>query len=310
MFQFRRTSASETETADRGQYKALEDQAEDSLFRCDNRSLQELTYLKKKLLFFQVGFYTALVIQAWVFVYWSLLSHAESQPHATYRDLEWSGLLGEDWNGLVPNGIGQPLRPTYFGPDHPYYMPEDIFNDFDRSMAMIDKWKSMHNGSSVLVEKNAPHVKRIKPNGDVAEMEPFWPWEPRDDGKEIYAIRGFHQMHCIFVISEEFAYHYNKANETKWTAGHVAHCINTIRDAIMCMADAQPLSFANGYKVGHATDDQAMMCRDWTALHVWVSDPSRGVRVKNVAPPGSLTDKIVPIIPYPELSDLELKGLA
>ncbi|OBR03141.1 Thioesterase [Colletotrichum higginsianum IMI 349063] len=322
MFPFK-TSASEYETTDRGQYKVLDDPTEDDL---GGTPLKELGHLRKSLRFYKVGFYTVLAFQALAVVYWAFLGHANSHPSATYRDLEWSGLLGEDWNGLVPNGVGQPLKPVYFGPDHPYYMPEDIFDNFDKSMAMID---------NVLVDKDAPRVKRIKPDGDVAEMEPFWPWEPRADGKQIYAIRGFHQMHCIvcepfaivdkkfernmgtfadqprpaqFVISEEFTFHYNRVNETKWTAGHVAHCINTVRDAIMCMADSQPLSFANGYKVGHATDDQAMMCRDWKALHAWVSDPSRGVRVKNAAPPGSKSDMIVPIIPYPELTEAELKG--
>ncbi|KAK2029125.1 hypothetical protein LX32DRAFT_673078 [Colletotrichum zoysiae] len=296
MFPFK-TSASEFETTDRGQYKVLDDPTEDDLGRTP---LKELGHLRKRLRFYQVGFYTVLAFQALAVVYWAFLGHVDSHSSVTYRELEWSGLLGEDWNGLVPNGVGQPLKPVYFGPDHPYYMPEDIFDDFD----------------NVLVDKDAPRVKRIKPDGDVAEMEPFWPWEPRADGKQIYAIRGFHQMHCIvcnsarlrtrnrgetwdtcpnylrpaqFVISEEFTFHYNRVNETKWTAGHVAHCINTVRDAIMCMADSQPLSFANGYKVGHATDDQAMMCRDWKALHAW-------------------SDKIVPIIPYPELTEAELKG--
>ncbi|CCF40735.1 hypothetical protein CH063_11222 [Colletotrichum higginsianum] len=277
MFPFK-TSASEYETTDRGQYKVLDDPTEDDL---GGTPLKELGHLRKSLRFYKVGFYTVLAFQALA---------------------EWSGLLGEDWNGLVPNGVGQPLKPVYFGPDHPYYMPEDI--------------STISTSSSVLVDKDAPRVKRIKPDGDVAEMEPFWPWEPRADGKQIYAIRGFHQMHCIvcepfaivdkkfernmgtfadqprpaqFVISEEFTFHYNRVNETKWTAGHVAHCINTVRDAIMCMADSQPLSFANGYKVGHATDDQAMMCRDWKALHAW-------------------SDMIVPIIPYPELTEAELKG--
>lgn len=37
---------------------------------------------------------------------------------------------------------------TYFGHDHPYYMPEDIFDDFDKSMAMINHQKSMHNSES------------------------------------------------------------------------------------------------------------------------------------------------------------------
>ncbi|OLN81438.1 hypothetical protein CCHL11_09821 [Colletotrichum chlorophyti] len=44
---------------------------------------------------------------------------------------------------------------TYFGPDHPYFMPENMFDDFNKSLGMIDKWKSMHNGSSVLVDKTS-----------------------------------------------------------------------------------------------------------------------------------------------------------
>lgn len=90
----------------------------------------------------------------------------------------------------------------------------------------------------------------------------------------------------------------------------MAHCINTLRDAIMCMADAQPLSYVDGYKNGHATDDQAMMCRDWEELHKFVNDPARGLRIKNVAPAGSKEDKMAPIIPYPDLTEAELRGVA
>jgi hypothetical protein len=78
----------------------------------------------------------------------------------------------------------------------------------------------------------------------------------------------------------------------------------------MCMADAQPLSYVNGYKNGHATDDQAMMCRDWEELHKFVNSPARGLRIKNVAPAGSKVDKMAPIIPYPDLTEEQLRGLA
>lgn len=52
-------------------------------------------------------------------------------------------------------------------------------------------------GSSIFVRPDEPHIKRIKPDGTVAEIPPFWPWDPLEDGREIYVIRAFHQMHCI-----------------------------------------------------------------------------------------------------------------
>ncbi|KAJ0108372.1 hypothetical protein J7T55_005349 [Diaporthe amygdali] len=289
-------------------YDAVESQSDDDGKTIDEVSTLRENALRKDLQFYRRSFYATLVSVALLLLFLLFRLQSFPQPFVRYQSLEWSGLLGEDFNGFVPNGIGQPLKPTYFGPDHPYYMPEDLFGDFNKTIAFIDNLKAMHNGSSVLADKDHPNIKRIKPDGNVTELEPFWPWEDRGDGRKIYALRGFHQMHCIFVISEEFAYQYN--NDSKWTSAHVAHCINTLRDNVMCTADAQPLGFANGYKNGHATDDQAMMCRDWTALRVWANDPVRGIRVKDASPPGSKNDLIVDIQPFPELNELELKGLA
>jgi len=56
---------------------------------------------------------------------------------------------------------------------------------------------ALTSGSSIFVKPDEPRIKRIKPDGTVAEMAPFWPWDPREDGRELYVIRGFHQMHCI-----------------------------------------------------------------------------------------------------------------
>lgn len=155
-------------------YKSVDLQSEDDGQPTpDTASVIELEKVRKKLKFFRAGFFITHAFQALFFVFWLLRDGDASHPHATYRDLEWSGLLGEDWNGLVPNGtqspietqsgpqphvpllkyivalgIGYPLKPTYWGPDHPYYMPEDMFADFDKSMSTINHWKHMHNSKS------------------------------------------------------------------------------------------------------------------------------------------------------------------
>lgn len=78
----------------------------------------------------------------------------------------------------------------------------------------------------------------------------------------------------------------------------------------MCLADATPMSYVNGFAVGHVTDDQQFMCRDWTALRRWANEPDRGIRYKNLSPPGSKYDKNTEIIPFPELSEEQKSGLA
>ncbi|CZT12463.1 uncharacterized protein RCO7_07702 [Rhynchosporium graminicola] len=311
MFPFEKFLSRRTSDPDGAAYESVALRADENGEPTPENALRmELAKVQKKLKFFRTAFYLAHVFQALFFFYFMFGKSDSSHPVTKYRDLEWSGLLGEDWNGLIPNGIGYPLKPIFWGEDHPYYMPENMFDDFDKSMAKISHWKYMHNSSSIFIGKDKPRVKRIKPDGGVEELPPFWPWEPLEDGRELYAIRGFHQMHCIFVLSEEFTYHYADTNDSLWPAGHVAHCINTLRDAIMCMADAQPLSYVNGYKNGHATDGQAMMCRDWEELHKFVTAPERGLRIKNVAPPGSKMEKMAPIVPYPDLTEEELRGVA
>lgn len=121
-------------------------------------------------------------------------------------------------------------------------------------------------------------------------------------GSELYSIRAFHQMHCIVsilncrraervellirgqsIIFEDIGYRVNNKT-SKWETGHVIHCLNTVRSAITCLADATPISYVHGMGVGHTTDDQQSHCRDFFALREWAHDPVRAVKWVNVAP--------------------------
>jgi hypothetical protein len=62
----------------------------------DNASMIELAKVQKKLKLFRTGFYITHAFQALFFVFWLFCDSDASHPLATYRDLEWSGLLGED----------------------------------------------------------------------------------------------------------------------------------------------------------------------------------------------------------------------
>lgn len=92
-------------------YKSVDLEADDDTRATpDKSSMVELVKVKKKLRFFRTAFYVTHAFQALFFTYWFFRGDDASHPHATYRDLEWSGLLGEDWNGIVPNGTSMPTK--------------------------------------------------------------------------------------------------------------------------------------------------------------------------------------------------------
>ncbi|KAF4918555.1 Cyclochlorotine biosynthesis protein R [Colletotrichum viniferum] len=198
------------------------------------------------------------------------------------RDAHRCGHIGSDHSGFVPPG-----RWTIFDKSSPYYIEEDTFYDLNKTKMVVKKLKSLHNSSNVLVNDN--WADWHKPDGTVAKLPAYY---STVSYRQTYIIRSFHQMHCL------------------WAPQHVAHCLNTIREAIMCLADASPMTYVNGFAVGHVTDDQKFMRRDWSALRKWANDPVRGVRYKNLAPEGAKHDNYTEIIPFPKLTPDEEIGLA
>ncbi|EQB49944.1 Cyclochlorotine biosynthesis protein R [Colletotrichum siamense] len=220
------------------------------------------------------------------------------------RDAHKCGHIGSDHSGFVPPEIGEPGRWTIFDKSSPYYIEEDTFYDLNKTKMVVKKLKSLHNSSNVLVNDN--WADWHKPDGTVAKLPAYY---STVSYRQTYIIRSFHQMHCLISITEEYGHRVHNVS-SQWAPQHVAHCLNTIREAIMCLADASPMTYVNGFAVGHVTDDQKFMCRDWSALRKWANDPVRGVRYKNLAPEGAKHDNYTEIIPFPKLSPDEEIGLA
>ncbi|KAL0932756.1 uncharacterized protein CTRU02_211719 [Colletotrichum truncatum] len=212
--------------------------------------------------------------------------------------------LGSDHSGFVPPEVGEPTRWTLFDLSSPYYIEEDTFYDLNKTKMVIGKLKALHNSSNVLVNGN--FADWHKPDGSIAKLPAYY---STVSYRQTYIIRSFHQMHCLISIAEEYGHRVHNTS-SQWAPQHVAHCLNAIREAIMCLADASPMTYVNGFAVGHVTDDQKFMCRDWGALRKWANDPVRGIRYKNLAPAGAKHDNYTEIIPFPELSEMEKLGLA
>lgn len=54
--------------------------------------------------------------------------------------------------------------------------------------------------------------------------------------------------------------------------GHYEHCLDALRQDIMCRADDTPMYAKVGHHVG---DGQVSMCRDWSKLIEWTQSPDR-----------------------------------
>ncbi|ORY02845.1 hypothetical protein BCR34DRAFT_545514 [Clohesyomyces aquaticus] len=96
---------------------------------------------------------------------------------------------------------------------------------------------------------------------------PF-PW---DDEKQIYYIKAFHHIHCLKIIRHAFKV-YESGVQYKQRE-HLYHCINALRQDIMCKPDDSIMSSrAATHVIG---DGQVFQCRNWDKLVDWAQDPVR-----------------------------------
>ncbi|XPS95452.1 hypothetical protein M3J09_004742 [Ascochyta lentis] len=241
---------------------------------------KQLLRMTQRLRGFQIA--TAMLALALLFstsfiVSWHLRSHAPPS------------LLGSDQSGFVAAEIGYPLKWTVFDHTDPLFIDEDSFDTLVKTRATTKRLKLVHNSSNVL--SNGKTATYLDNTGAIHDL----PTYRTSTGREVYILRSFHQIHCIIVIAEEYGYRVNNRS-SQWTSGHVAHCLNTLREAVMCLADATPLSFLDGVGVGHVTDGKQGFCRDYSDLRRWANDPVRRTRTRNVALEGSDKDVIVDIL--------------
>lgn len=90
----------------------------------------------------------------------------------------------------------------------------------------------------------------------------------------------FHQLHCLNLV-RQYTYRdaYDYSNVTAFRApeevvrGHIDHCIETIRKAIMCTADVTPVVFLKdeSRKGGSKSDfNIRKKCKDFERIKEWV----------------------------------------
>jgi hypothetical protein len=101
------------------------------------------------------------------------------------------------------------------------------------------------------------------------KSSPF-PW---DTEKDMYFLKVFHSLHCLKYMRKAFM-DFEAGNEAIVASAHVYHCLDSLRQDIMCKADDTPMPSPQIHdSVG---DNQVLQCRDLSKVIEWATAPERG----------------------------------
>ncbi|KAF2149149.1 hypothetical protein K461DRAFT_316047 [Myriangium duriaei CBS 260.36] len=105
-----------------------------------------------------------------------------------------------------------------------------------------------------------------------------WPW---DKSKGMYQLAASHAMHCVLVLRK----HVNQlqdgiaAEHQSYSYPHILHCLDALRETVMCDADPQPLEFSyvddgTGGRRTLLGASTTRSCRSWEDMLDWANSNS------------------------------------
>ncbi|KAH8674287.1 hypothetical protein BX600DRAFT_495556 [Xylariales sp. PMI_506] len=123
------------------------------------------------------------------------------------------------------------------------------------------------------------------PNDGIVTLKKSWAAEndlpisadnPEDSDSMLYLVEGLHQLHCLVLLRASLSNSQRKTEQmVPW--GHAHHCLDSLRQAVLCNADSTLLyTDDNGITFGNG---QVRMCRDWKSLTTWAGGNSPSMAV-------------------------------
>ncbi|PGH08527.1 hypothetical protein AJ80_07847 [Polytolypa hystricis UAMH7299] len=114
---------------------------------------------------------------------------------------------------------------------------------------------------------------------------------PGDPGYYIAGLDVFHQLHCLNMLRKYFwaaelglnkSSLMHRAVDKTFERSHMDHCIDAVRQSLMCSADIAPITWAWSERdhMGKASANSNHTCRDFDRLMEW----GKANRVKNSDP--------------------------
>ncbi|OAG13184.1 uncharacterized protein CC84DRAFT_1228221 [Paraphaeosphaeria sporulosa] len=141
-------------------------------------------------------------------------------------------------------------------------------------------------------------VSRI-PMSDAAQLANRTSPIPGDEGHYVVILEVFHQLHCLQHVRRRLFW-----NETEQgspdevealSMKHLDHCIDSIRQSLMCSADVTPLPYVWWRKYDQLMPATAVAhtCRDFEAIRDWAKEHRAGKVDKHTQVYDPLGDQVV-----------------
>ncbi|KAF7932873.1 uncharacterized protein EAE98_004172 [Botrytis deweyae] len=229
-----------------------------------DHSIETLMYLNLQR---QLRYFKGVSFALGIFLSFSLLFNA-LWAHQTLQSMSIPILTPTKYTGLVRN-ISTP------------FIIDNLFTNENRTIADA-AWSSPDLDSEVgLVALTDEYAKS---KGLLPAQR--WPW---DHSKGIYVLNGFHNLHCLQLVRNLVLEAYDNVPLT-YPLEHVSHCLNVLREEVMCNADDTPrytgrLNSEKGKKHPTSGIGQTRMCNDWGKLRSWAVAHSGCFRAINESTP-------------------------
>ncbi|PVH96868.1 hypothetical protein DM02DRAFT_631615 [Periconia macrospinosa] len=163
-----------------------------------------------------------------------------------------------------------------------YEVSPEIFKSSSVLNNTIKAWNRLAPGhaKSTQTNKSAPGASFVRADSTSWTGNEV-PLDAHGYG-HVFQVTGLHQMHCLTSILRDYSlflmgYAVGDLYDDKsidHIRGHSAHCFNSIREGLMCLADGTSLGAGESpYKV--ADKGKFHVCNDFDALIQWATDDRR-----------------------------------
>jgi len=150
--------------------------------------------------------------------------------------------------------------PIAYEPISPFWNPNISTQEMDAAWDAIDT-----SPMAVALHDRYANKVGLPPSGR-------FPW---DTERSLYYLKGIHDLHCLKYIRKAITVKHTRGNQT-FDYHHINHCLNGLRQDIMCAADDTPMPAL----AEHIGAGQVRKCRDWNKMTEWATQLDRNACYK------------------------------
>jgi Mycotoxin biosynthesis protein UstYa len=127
----------------------------------------------------------------------------------------------------------------------------------------------------------------------IASEKGLWPTpeDPYNSENSIYLLSGFHHIHCLVwmllqvrhyemhliclqTVVRDHIWHGKTHTKHEWSWPHINHCLDTIRQTLMCNIDTTLLGTTHADLRVFGDGHQPHTCKDFWGIKQWLTEHS------------------------------------